>query len=162
VVAADVAVATVLRADGHEVLLLVVGVLALPVLLAGLVLRWSAALAVGVAVLGAQQAVRLELGSEALDSWTPLFAAGLLLVAELAWWSIERRVRAWSEPWQATRRLAAVLFACAGGTVVSAAVVLAAGAPLTGGVELELLGVVAATAALAVVAWIARTRATGA
>ena len=150
-----------LRAEAHRPLLVVVGGLALAVLLVGLGLRWSAALAVGVAMLGAQQAVRLELGPDALDAWTPLLATGLLLVAELAWWSIEPRVPAWSQPWQATRRLATVLFACAGASVVSAAVVVAAGASLSGGVELELLGIVAATAALAVVASAARDRANG-
>jgi hypothetical protein len=86
--------ATVLRADDYQPLLLFVGGLALPVLLLGLALRWSAALAVGVALLGAQQAVRLALGPDALDAWAPLVAGALLLVAELAWWSIEPRVSA--------------------------------------------------------------------
>jgi hypothetical protein len=143
--------------DGHEALLLVVGGLALPVLLGGLVLRWSAALAVGVALLGAQQAVRLALGSDSLDSWTPLSAGALLLTAELAWWSIEPRVPAWSQPGLAARRLGTVLLACGGASVVSALVLVGAGAPFSGGFGLELAGVLAATGALAVVAWLARS-----
>ena len=151
---------TLLRGGGHEVLLLAVGGLALPVLLAGLALRWSAALALGIAILGAQQAVRLALGPDSLDSWTPLIAGGLLLTAELSWWSIEPRVPAWSQPWQGTLRLGTVLLACAGASVVSAIVVVSAGVPLSGGFGLELAGVVAATAALAVVAYVARSRST--
>jgi hypothetical protein len=149
---------TLLRGGGHEVLLLAVGGLALPVLLIGLALRWSAALAVGVAILGAQQAVRLALGPDSLDSWTPLLAGALLVTAELSWWSIEPRVRAWSQPWQATLRLGTVLLACAAASAVSAIVVVSAGAPLTGGFGLELAGVAAATAALAVVAYVARSK----
>jgi hypothetical protein len=148
----------VLRADADQPLLLFVGGLALPVLLGGLLARWSAALAVGVALLGAQQAVRLSLGPDALDTWTPLVAGALLLVAELAWWSIEPRVPAWSQPLLAGRRLLTVLVACAGASAVSAVVLVASGAPLSGGVGLELVGILAATAAVAVVAFEARSR----
>jgi hypothetical protein len=154
--------ATVLRADEYEPLLLFLGGLGLAALLLGLAVRWSAALAVSVALLGAQQAVRLALGPDALDAWAPLVAGGLLLVAELAWWSIEPRVPAWSEPWLAWRRLATVLLTCAGASLVSALVVVAAGAEIGGGFAIELLGVIAATAALALVAWAAHARASGA
>jgi hypothetical protein len=128
------------------------------VLLGGLVMRWSGALAVGVALLGAQQAVRLELGPDRLDTWIPLVAGALLLVAELAWWSVEPRVPAWSEPWLAGRRLAAILASCAGATAVSGVVAVAGGAQLGGGFGLELLGIAAATAAVAVVAFVAQSR----
>jgi hypothetical protein len=161
-VASGLAAATVLRGDGHEPLLVVVGGLALPVLVLGLALRWSAGLAVGIALLGAQQAVRLALGPKGLDAWTPLSAGALLLVAELAWWSVEPRVPAWSQPGLAGRRLATVLLTCAAGSVVSGIVLVAAGAPLSGGVGLELAGVIAATTALAVVAYVARSRPSGA
>jgi hypothetical protein len=127
-------------------------------LLVGLAARWSAALAVGIVFLGAEQAVRLTLGPNTVDPWTPAYAAGLLLVAELAWWSIEPRVAAWPEHGVAPRRLAVVVGMCAAGAVVAALVVVAAGAPLNGGVELELVGVAAAVGALAVVAGLARVR----
>jgi hypothetical protein len=157
-VAAGLAAATVLRGSVHEPLLIAVGVLALPVLLGGLVVRGSAALAVGIALLGAQQAVRLALGRDALDSWTPLSAGALLLAAELAWWSVEPRVPAWSQLGLAGRRLGTVLLVCTAASAVSAVVLVAAGAPVSGGFGLELAGVVAATGALAVVAWVARRR----
>lgn len=149
-------VAAVLREGGHDVLLLVVGGVAVVVLLAGLLLRWSAGLATAVALLGAQQATRLALGPDALDAGTPLTAGALLLVAELAWWSIEPRAPAWAQTGVAVRRVLTLLLACASATFVSAVVVVAAGAEVAGGTVLELTGVLAAIAALAVVAWVAR------
>ena len=81
----------------------------------------------------------------------------LLLVAELAWWSIEPRVPAWSEPRLAPLRLVSVLAICAAGAVLAAVVLVVASSKLSGGVVLELVGVLAAISALAVVAWVART-----
>ena len=124
-------------------------------LLAGLLLRWSAALAVGVALLGAQQATRLALGPETVDEATPLVATGLLLVAELAWWSVEPRVPAWTEGGVLARRVGTLVLSCAGALVVSALVVVAGGAPVSGGTLLELVGVVAAAGALAIVVLVA-------
>jgi hypothetical protein len=146
----------VLREGGHDVLLLAIGGAAFALLLAGLLLRWSGALAAGVALLGAQQATRLALGPEAVDEAIPLLAAALLLVAELAWWSIEPRVPAWWQAGVLARRVGTLVLACAGSLVVSALVVVAAGAPVRGGTLLELTGVVASVGALAVVAVVAR------
>jgi hypothetical protein len=124
----------------------------------GLATRWSAALATGVVFLGAEQAVRLAAGPGTVDAWTPAYAACLLFSAELAWWSVEPRIPAWWEPAVVLWRLAAIVGMCAAAAVVAALVVLAAGAPLRGGIGLELVGVVAAFAALAVVAGLARVR----
>jgi hypothetical protein len=110
----------------------------------------------GIACLGAEQAVRLTDGPSRVDPWTPVYAAGFLLAAELAWWSIEPRVSAWSDFWVLARRVLAIAALCVGGALLAALVVLAAGAPLHGGVALELIGVAAAVAAIAVVAAVAR------
>jgi hypothetical protein len=157
VVGLGLAATTVLRASGHELLLLSVGGAALVPLLLGLAVRWSPALALGVAILGGQQALRLALGPDELDTWAPASAGFLLLVAELAWWSIEPRVPAWSEPWLAPLRLVSVLAICAAGAVLAAVVLVVASSGFRGGVVLELAGVLAAISALAVVAWVART-----
>jgi hypothetical protein len=157
VVAGVLVAAAVLRAAEHDVLLLVIGGAAVGVFAVGLVLRWSGALVVGVALLGAQQATRLALGPDALDEATPLTAGALLLAAELAWWSIEPRIPAWAQPGVAVRRVVTVLFTCVAATVVSAVVVVAAGAPVGGGTLLSLMGIVAATAALGVLAYVARS-----
>ena len=124
----------------------------------GLATRWSAALATGVVFLGAEQAVRLATGPGTVDAWTPAYAACLLFSTELAWWSVEPRVASWWEPAVVLWRLAAIVGMCAAAAVVAALVVLAAGAPLRGGIGLELVGVAAAFAALAVVAGLARVR----
>ena len=109
-------VAAVLREGGHDVLLLVLGAAAVVVMAAGLVLRWSGALALGVALLGAQQATRLALGPDALDEATPLVAGALLLAAELAWWSIEPRIPAWAQAGVAVRRVLTVFSTCVAAT----------------------------------------------
>jgi hypothetical protein len=130
-------------------------------LLIGLAARWNAPLVLGIASLGAEQAVRLTAGSSRVDPWTPAYAAGFLLAAELAWWSIEPRVAAWSDLEVPVRRALAIAGCCTGGTLLAALVVLAAGAPLHGGVGLELVGVAAAVTAIAVVAAVARLPAKG-
>jgi hypothetical protein len=150
------AVVAAAGALGENLLVLAPGAAGLLWLMLGLATRWSAALAAGIVFLGAEQAVRLATGPDSVDPWTPAYAAGLLLVAELAWWSIEPRVPAWSDYGLTLRRLAAIVGACAAGALIAAVVVLAAGAPLTGGVGLELTGVLAAVAAVAVVATLAR------
>jgi len=156
-VAVGLAGTTVLRASGHELLLLAAGGAALVPLLRGLAVRGSPALALGVAILGGQQALRLALGSDELDTWAPASAGFLLLVAELAWWSIEPRVAAWSEPWLALLRLVGVLAICAAGAVLAGVVLVVASSKVGGGVVLELAGILAAISALGVVAWVAQT-----
>ena len=91
-----------------------------------------------------------------------MFSHALALLAlELAWWSIEPRVPAWSDVAVVLRRLGTIVGVCAAGAVVAALIVLAAGAPLRGGLGLELVGVAAAIAAVGLVATIARRPATG-
>jgi hypothetical protein len=147
-----------LQSDGYELPLLALGGGGLLWMCLGLAMRWSAALATGVVFLGAEQALRLALGPGTVDAWTPAYAACLLFSAELAWWSIEPRVPGWWEPSVVAWRLAAIVGVCAASAVVAALVVLAAGAPLRGGLGFELVGVVAAFGALAVVAGLARVR----
>jgi hypothetical protein len=148
----------VLRASPgvHRGLLLAVAAPVPVVLLVGLALRCSAALTGAIILLGAQQAVRLALGTDVLDEWAPLVGGALLLCAELAWWSIEPRVPAWSQPRLALWRLTSVLLMCLLGAGVGAAMLVAAGSSLSGGVPLELAGILAATGAVAILAHVAR------
>jgi hypothetical protein len=142
--------------SAHGLLLLALGGAGLLWLAIGLAVRWNAPLVVGIAGLGAEQAVRLATGPSKVDPWTPAYAAALLLAAELAWWSIEPRVPAWWDVEILLRRVLAIAACCVGGALLAALVVLAAGAPLHGGVGLELVGVAAAVTAIAVVAAVAR------
>jgi predicted membrane-bound spermidine synthase len=79
-----------------------------------------------------------------------------MFVAELAFWSIERRIPAWSDPTLVERRLARLVGACALAGVVAALVVVLAAASGGGGIFLESSGVVASIAALGVLALLVR------
>ena len=96
-------------------------------------------------MLGSEYAVLFAAEGSTLDQLTPVYAAGILLVAELAFWSIERRVAAWSEPTALEWRLARLGATCVGAAGVAALATLSAAAATGGGgVVLESFGVGAA------------------
>jgi uncharacterized membrane protein len=100
-----------------------------------------------------------KLGDGGVDQWAPVYAGGLLAVAELAYWSIELRGRA-QEAERLTERRAALIATLALASVAASGLVLAATSVRIGsGVATDLLGVAAAVAALAIVAALARPRA---
>ena len=118
----------------------------------GLVARSPGALGLGLALVGADYAVLFVAEGGALDRFTPAYAAGFILVAELGFWSIESRIPAWSEPAVAEWRLARIAGACIGAAVLAAlALVAAAAATGTGGLALESLGVVAVLGSLVLI-----------
>jgi hypothetical protein len=97
-----------------------------------------------------------KLGDGGLDQWAPVYAGGLLAIAELAYWSVELRGRARDTERLTERRLAliaalALLSVAAGGLVLAATSVR-----IGGGVAADLVGAAAAVVALAVVAALAR------
>ena len=99
-----------------------------------------------------------KLGDGGVDQWAPVYAGGLLAVAELAYWSIELRGR-WQDAERLTERRAALIAALALASVVVGGIVLAATSlRIPSGLATDLLGVAAAVAALAVVASLARPR----
>jgi hypothetical protein len=155
VAAAAVAGAPLVR-SGHRQAFVVLGAAALLMLALGLLLRVGLLLVVAVALLGAEHTVRLATGPAEVDPWTPVYAAGFVLAAEFAWWSIEPRVPAWTERGLALRRLAVVAAVCAGSAALAALVVLTAGARLGGGLGIELVGVGAAAGVLSLVALLSR------
>jgi hypothetical protein len=127
------------------------GLLALVVALAG---RLTGLLPWAIALVAGEYATALLLRGGTIDGAAPLYGAGLLVLAELAYWSLELPLAA--EPGIATRRAARLaLLALVGGGV--AALVLAASELATeGGLVLEAFGVAAAAGALALVALLAR------
>jgi hypothetical protein len=99
------------------------------------------------------------LGGGSIDQWAPVYAGGLLAVAELAYWSTEVRGRA-QDVERLTERRATLIATLALVAVAAGGLVLAATSLRIGsGVATDLLGVAAAVAALAVVAALARPRA---
>lgn len=93
--------------------------------------------------------------ADVVDAAGPLVACGLLLVAELAYWSVELAGTGQAEVRALLRRLVA-LFALAAGALVLATGVLAATAvPLGGGLVWNVVGVTAAAAAVGLIAALA-------
>jgi hypothetical protein len=80
----------------------------LVVLLLGLALAWSPLLPPALLLLVAGYVAHLAIDDVPLDRGAPLFAAGLLAAAELAYWSLEERSRVAGEPGESFRRLAFV------------------------------------------------------
>jgi hypothetical protein len=134
--------------------------LAVALLAAGLATRSGPVVGWGLAALGGEYAVLFEAQSRALDELTPLYAGAFLLVAELAFWSIEPRVPAWSEPGLVDRRLAYVAGVSAGAAAVAGLVLVVAAASGGGGAVLEAIGVAASIGALGLVAMLVRRSAT--
>ena len=132
------------------------GGLALSLLAIGLGARSGASLGWGLAALGGEYAVLFSAQGRALDELTPLYTGAFILVAELAFWSIERRVPAWSEPGLVERRLAYLAGVSAAAAAVAAVVLVVAASSGGGGVALEAIGVAAAIGALALVAVLVR------
>jgi hypothetical protein len=93
---------------------------------------------------------------EGEDRAAPVVAAGLVLVAELAYWALEPRHVGRGRA-LALRRAATLLLLAGGAAAVAAFMLGVSEVPLGGGLALEALGVGAAVAAVAVVAWLART-----
>ena len=118
--------------------------------------RWPEAVAVALALLGGQYGLWLSLRGGEIDTRAPLVAAGLLVVAELAYEALERSVAQPGRELVARRALhLAVLAAASVG--VGAVILAAAAVPLEGGVYLTALGVAAAALAFALLARLSRT-----
>lgn len=126
-------------------------------LAAALSLRHATALVWSLVLLGGSYALWLALGTHALDQRAPVVGAGLLLVAELSFDSLEPEIGRVETPVLVARALviaAAVVAAMAAGVLV----IGAAAVPLRGGVAVTALGAVAAVLVLALIARLARDR----
>ena len=142
----DVAVAVGVRLCGIAFLSLV----------AALVLGWSPLVAVSVALVGAAYATHLAVDDPGLDGTAPLLGAGLLLTAELAYWSLEERERVAGEPGEAFRRLGLLIGLAFAVLAACAALLAVADLARTGGLAIDIVGAAAAVAALLVVVLFAR------
>lgn len=94
--------------------------------------------------------------TRALDDLTPIYAGAFVLVAELAFWSIERRVPAWSGPGLLEWRVVHLAGSFLGAAVLAGIALVVAAGSGGGGVALEAIGVAAAIAALGLVAVLVR------
>jgi hypothetical protein len=156
VVAIALAAAPALRADRLGGLLAVAGALAVLVLGYGLARGRAAPVPWTLVLLGAAYTGSLFLPDDGIDIRAPLVAAGFLLLAELSYWTLELRTPVSPEPGMLARRTLLVTAAALGALVTGGIALAATAIPLGGGLLADLLGVVAAVAALAVVARLAQ------
>jgi len=105
-------------------------------------------------------AAQLAVDDVPLDVAAPAFAAGLLVGAELAYWSLDERMRLEGEPGDDLRRLAYVAALGVGTLLVSSVLLVLADALRTRGLGIDLLGAAAAALALLAVIVFARGRGT--
>ena len=105
-------------------------------------------------------AAQLAVDDVPLDVAAPAFAAGLLVGAELAYWSLDERMRLEGEPGDDLRRLAYVAELGVGTLLVSSVLLVLADALRTRGLGIDVLGAAAAALALLAVIVFARGRGT--
>jgi hypothetical protein len=142
----DVAIAVGVRLCGLAFLSLV----------AAVVLGWSPLVALSVGLVGATYATHLAVDDPGLDAKAALLGAGLLLTAELAYWSLAERERVASEPGESLRRLGLLLAVALAVLGAGIALLIVSDAVRTGGLAVDLVGAAAAAAALLVVVLFAR------
>jgi hypothetical protein len=115
--------------------------------------RWPSVLPWGLVGVGAAYAVFLSLRERIVDPRAPLVAAAFFAAAELAFWSIER-VEGRRDLAVLLRRLV-LLGGSALGVALLGALLLVLTSGVSGGVELEAIGVLAAVVTVAIVTGLA-------
>lgn len=129
---------------------------ALAVLVASLVFGRPGLVPLSLGLLGAIYALYLAVDDPPLDAEAPIFAAGLLVTAELAYWSLEERDAVRAERGETLRRVAVVAGEGVVALVVAGGLLALADAARTQGLAIDLLGAAAAAAVLLVLARLAR------
>ena len=145
----------VLAAERLAGLALLAGTVTALVLLAGIVLRAGSLVGAGLLLAGLDYAVSLVTRSGTAGYGVVPYAAGLVLAAELAYWSLEA-----PREWALVRRRALLVATLAGASAAVAALVVAVASASSGrSVALELLAFAGAAAALLLVARLASSSA---
>jgi hypothetical protein len=128
----------------------------------GLALGRARPLPVGLALLGTSYVVAVLGRPAGLDPLAPAFGAGLLLVAELAYWSLDLRAPGWRDPGLRRRQAVRVAALVGAAFLLDVCVVLGAalGGLAGGGLPLSLLGMAAAVGTLGLAGALAWRRAT--
>ena len=133
------------------------GLAAVVVLAASIGFGWTAGVAWTLVLLAAEYAAALAVRNASdVDAGAPLVGAGLLVLAELGFWSIELRGPGYEERRVVARRLGALGVVAFLSVLLGAFVVVLTAAPLGGGLAWDAVGIAAAAGTLAIVAWLAR------
>jgi hypothetical protein len=117
-------------------------------MLATLVLGWEQLLPWALAVLGAEYAASLFIRGGAGTDTAPLVGAGLLLLGELAGWSISLRTRMREEPPVLVLRLWTIALAVAASLAIGAMLVALSATRVGGGLAWTTIGTAAAVGAV--------------
>lgn len=128
-----------------------VGAVAFLALVAGVVLAWPALVPVATMLAGGVYAAELAIDEAPLDVTAPAVAAGLLLCAELAYWSLEERARWRGSLGDGLRRSAFVALLCVAAFLAASVLLVLADAVRARGLALDLLGGIAAVTVLVAV-----------
>jgi hypothetical protein len=126
-----------------------VAAIAFVALVAALVRGWSSLVPVAVALTGGAYAIELAVDDAKLDVAAPAVAVGLVLTAELAYWSLDERNRVRGDAGEGLRRAALVALGGVAAIVVAGGLLVLADAVRKRGLALDLLGALAAVAVLA-------------
>jgi hypothetical protein len=154
-----VAVAGVPLARGHgafEEADVRVAAIAFVALIAAIVQGWAWLVPASIALIGGSYAAELAIDDVPLDAAAPIVAVGLLLAAELAYWSLDERNRATGDAGQDLRRTALVAPGAVGTLLLGVVLLALVDEVRARGLALDVLGVLAAAAVLVTVVAIAR------
>jgi len=135
-----------------------VAAVALVLLVAALALGWSPLVPLAIAAAGGLYAAQLAVDDRSLDASAPVIATGLLLVAELAYWSLEEREHVPGDPGDGLRHAAFVGVLGVGALVVGGLLLVIADVVQAEGLALDVVGAMAASAILVAVLLAARGR----
>ncbi len=135
-----------------------VAAVSLVLLVAALVLRWSPLVPLAIAAAGGLYAAQLSVDGAALDSIAPVIAAGLLLVAELAYWSLEEADSVPGDPGAGLRHAAFLAVLALAAVIVGVLLLALVDVVQAEGLALDVVGAIAASAILAAIVLGARGR----
>lgn len=122
----------------------------------GLLLRVHAVVPAAIVLIGGEYALVLSVDGAVLDTRAAVVAAGLLVAAELAYWSLELRADITDEPGSYTRRLAVLALLALGALTLSGALLAVVDVAGREGLAIEIAGAAAAFAAVVLLWSLAR------
>jgi hypothetical protein len=126
-------------------------------LVAAIVLAWPSLVPVAVALVGGLYAAELAIADAPLDPATPVLAVALLLMAELAYWSLDERYRAPRDPGEGLRRVAFLALLGIVAALVAAVLLALVDEVRAHSLAFDVVGAIAAAAALLAVVVLARS-----
>ena len=135
-----------------------VGAVAILSLVAAIVRGWAPLIPVAAVLAGGLYAAELAIADAPIDVAAPAVGAGLLLCAELAYWSLDEQQRWRGDAGNGLRRVAFVAMLGASAFLVAALLLVLVDVVRARGIALDLLGAAAAAATLATVLVVGRVQ----